>query len=80
MEQANILERTGTFQVVDFAPAETEPGYALNIAMVYQDALTRKRATQVCDQVTRLAGKDAVHCTQWEISRLNISVCSRTPS
>jgi hypothetical protein len=71
MEQTNILERTGTLDVVDFAPAETEPGYALNIAMVYQDALTRKWATQVCDQVTRLAGKDAVHCPQWEISRLN---------
>jgi hypothetical protein len=56
---------------VEFAPAETEPGYALNIALVYQDALTRKWATQVCDQVTRLAGKGAVHCTQWEISRLN---------
>jgi hypothetical protein len=71
MEQTNILERTGTLDVVDFAPAETEPGYALNIAMVYQDALTRKWATQVCDQVTRLAGKDAVHCAQWETSRLN---------
>ena len=71
MEQTNVLERTALAEVVDFAPAETEPGYALNIAMVYQDALTRKWATQVCDQVTRLAGKDAVHCTQWEISRLN---------
>lgn len=71
MEQTNILERTGTLDVVDFTPSETEPGYALNVAMVYQDALTRKWATQVCDQVTRLAGKDAVHCTQWEIRRLN---------
>ena len=71
MEQTNILERTAPLGVVDFAPSETEPGYALNVAMVYQDALTRKWATQVCDQVTRLAGKDAVHCTQWEISRLN---------
>ena len=71
MEQTNVLERTALAEVVDFAPAETEPVYALNIAMVYQDALTRKWATQVCDQVTRLAGKDAVHCTQWEISRLN---------
>ena len=71
MEQTNILERTAPSDVVDFAPSETEPGYALNIAMVYQDALTRKWAAQVCDQVTRLASKDAVHCTQWEISRLN---------
>ena len=71
MERTDILERTALAEVVDIAPAETEPGYALNIAMVYQDALTRKWATQVCDQVTRLAGKDAVHCPQWEISRLN---------
>ena len=71
MEQTNILERTAPLDVVDFDPSETEPGYALNVAMVYQDALTRKWATEVCDQVTRLAGKDAVHCSQWEISRLN---------
>jgi hypothetical protein len=71
MEQTNILERTAPLDVVDFAPSETEPGYALNVAMIYQDTLTWKWATQVCDQVTRLAGKDAVHCSQWEISRLN---------
>ena len=71
MEQTNILERTAPLDVVDFAPSETDPGYALNVAMVYQDALTRKWATEVCDQVTRLAGKNAVHCSQWEISRLN---------
>jgi hypothetical protein len=70
MEQTNILERTAPLDVVDFAPSETEPGYALNVAMVYQDTLTRKWATEICGQVTRLAGKDAVHCNQWEISRL----------
>ena len=68
MKQTNILERTTPLDELEFVPSETE--YALNVVLVYQDAPTRKWATQVCDQVTRLAGKDAVHCTQWEISRL----------
>jgi hypothetical protein len=69
MEQTDILERTTTPEEVEFAPPETE--YALNVALVYQDMPTRKWATQVCDQVTRLAGKDAVRCTGWEIGRLS---------
>jgi hypothetical protein len=68
MERTNILERTTPLGDLEFAPAETE--YALNVALVYQDAPTRNWANQVRDQVTRLAGKDAVRCTQWEISRL----------
>jgi hypothetical protein len=68
MEQKDILERTTPSDEVEFVPPETE--YALNIASVYQDAPTRKWAAQVCDQVTQLAGKDAVRCTWWEISRL----------
>jgi hypothetical protein len=68
MEQTNILERTTPLDELEFAPPETE--YALNVALVYQDIPTRKWATQVCDQVSRLAGKDAVCCTLWNISRL----------
>ena len=59
MEQTNILERTAPSNAVNFAESETHLGYALNVALVYQDALTRKWATEVCDQVTRLAGQDA---------------------
>jgi hypothetical protein len=69
MEQKNILERTAPSDEVESAPSKTE--CALNVALVYQDAPTRKWATQVCDQVSRLAGKDAVHCVSWEISRLS---------
>ena len=69
MEQTCILERTTPLDELEFVPSETE--HALNVAMVYQDAPTRKWATQVCDEVTRLAGKDAVHCAQWEVSRLS---------
>ena len=68
MEQKNILERTAPSDAMEFAPLETE--YGLNVALVYQDIPTRKWAAQVCDQVARLAGKDAVHCASWEISRL----------
>jgi hypothetical protein len=69
MKQTNIAERTKPSKEPEFAPPETE--YALNVALVYQDAPTRKWANQVCGQVTRLAGKDAVRCTWWDISRLN---------
>jgi hypothetical protein len=69
MEQNNILERTDPSDELEFAPPETE--YALNVVLVYQDAPTRKWATQVCDQVSSLAGKDAVRCTCWEIGRLS---------
>jgi hypothetical protein len=69
MERKNILERTKPSEEPEFVPPE--PEFALNVALVYQDAPTRKWATQVCDQVTRLAGKDAVRCTWWEISRLS---------
>jgi hypothetical protein len=68
MEQTNILERTTPLDEVEFAPPETE--YGLNVALVYQDIPTRKWATRVCDQVAQLAGKDAVHCSSWEINRL----------
>jgi len=69
MEQENIPERNGPSDEVKFTPPETE--YALNVALVYQDLPTRKWAIQVCDQVSWLAGKDAVHCTGWEIGRLS---------
>ncbi len=69
MEQTNILERSTPRDELEFVSSET--GYGLNVAVVYQDTPTWKWATQVCDHVTRLAGKDAVHSTWWEISRLS---------
>jgi hypothetical protein len=69
MEQTNILKRNTPSDEAEFVPPEAEN--ALNVALVYQDIPTRKWATQVCDQVTQLAGKDAVRCTWWEISRLS---------
>jgi hypothetical protein len=69
MEQTNILERTTPSGEAEFAPPEME--YALNVALVYQDAPTRKWANQVCDRVTQITGKDAVRCTWWDINRLS---------
>src|ERR1017187_6477518 len=69
MEPTNILERITSSRRVGFAPAETE--YALNVALLYQDTLTWEWAAQVCDQVTRLAGKGAVRCTRWELGQLS---------
>jgi len=68
MEQTNILERSTPLDELEFVPSET--GHGLNVAVVYQDTPTRKWATRVCGHVTRVAGKDAVHSTWWEISRL----------
>jgi len=68
MEQTNILEQSTPLDELEFVPSETE--YGLNVAVVYQDTPTRKWATQVCDHVKQVAGKDAVHSTWWEISRL----------
>ena len=68
MERADILGRRTPSDALKFEPSETENG--LNAVLVYQNPLTRKWADQVCDQVTRVAGKDAVRCNWWEISRL----------
>ena len=48
-----------------------QPANVLNVAVVYQDAPTRKWAAQVCDLVSRLIGKEAMHSTWWAISHLN---------
>ncbi len=70
MEQTNILERAAPAdEQLELASSETE--YALNVVLIYQDAPTRKWATQVCDHVSRLTGDDAVRCTRWDVSRLS---------
>jgi len=69
MQQTTILERTAPPDETGIARSKTES--ALNVALVYQDTPAREWAIQVCDQVTRLAGKDAVRSTEWEISRFS---------
>jgi hypothetical protein len=69
MGQTSILEWNALSEEAEFATPETE--FALKVALVYQDIPTWKWANQVCDQVSRLAGRDAVRCTMWDISRLS---------
>ena len=47
------------------APAITSPdaGYELNVAVVYQDALTRQWAGQVRELMAGVVGQDAIRCT-----------------
>jgi len=52
------------------AMAGRHSGYTLNIALVYQDALTRLWAGQVRDLMAEVAGPEAVHCTEWKIGDL----------
>ncbi len=54
------------------APAIASPNarYVLNVAIVYQDALTRQWAGQVRDLAARVIGPDAIRCTEWKIRDL----------
>jgi hypothetical protein len=45
-------------------------GYAVKVALVYQDALTRQWAGQVRDRIAEVAGPEALRCTEWQISNL----------
>jgi len=44
--------------------------YALNVALVYQDALTRQWAGQARDLMAAAVGLDAVRCSEWKIDDL----------
>jgi hypothetical protein len=45
-------------------------GYALNVALVYQDAPTRQWAAEVRDLMAEVVGHDAIHWTEWKIGDL----------
>jgi len=45
-------------------------GYALKVALVYQDALTRQWAVQVRDRMAEVAGPEAIRCTEWKVGDL----------
>ncbi len=48
-----------------------ETPYALNVAVVYQDLLTREWAAQVCDHAASLVGSESIHSTWWGLSRFH---------
>ena len=45
-------------------------GYKLNVAIVYQDVMTRQWVGQVRDLMAGVVGRDAIRCTEWKISDL----------
>src|ERR1022692_3507967 len=51
--------------------AQMNAGYALNVALVHQEAFTRQWAGQVRDLMAEVAGPDAVRYTEWKISDLS---------
>ncbi len=44
--------------------------YALNVALVYQDELTRQWAGQLRDRMAEVVGQEAIQCTEWKIGDL----------
>ena len=47
--------------------ARTDAGYALNVALVYQDAPTRQLAGQARESMAAVVGPDALRSTDWKI-------------
>ena len=54
----------------EVAISSPKAGYALNVAVVYQDAYTRQWAGRVRDLMAGVVGQDAIRCTEWKISDL----------
>ena len=44
--------------------------YVLNVALVYQDSVTQRRAQQVRELLAQTVDEDALSCTEWRIDRL----------
>jgi hypothetical protein len=67
-QQSSISGRSDTADGMQVAGPNH--GYAVNIALVYQDALTRQWAEQVREQLGEVVGEEAIHCTEWKIGDL----------
>ena len=53
------------------AVAALTENYVLNVAVVYDHESTRAWARETCDQISKLAGDDAVRCTWWRLADLS---------
>jgi hypothetical protein len=69
MQQTWLKSRNGMADGT--AIALMDGGYALNVALVCQDALTRQWAGRVRDRMAEAAGPEAVRCTEWKIGDLS---------
>ena len=68
IERTSLLVRTATLALAVNPQSRAE--YVLNVALVYQDTVTRLWAGQVRELLAKVVGEAAVTCTEWEIGAL----------
>src|SRR4029077_17430422 len=69
MTQTSVTKLNGRLEkLVSGLPGS---GYALNVALVYEDALTWKWAKNVFDRAEKLAGANVVRGTWWKLGELS---------
>lgn len=68
MQRTSVLELTGLDEAV---PPPASEGCALSVAVIYQDAPTKRWARQLCERVTRIVGQECVRITWWNIGDLS---------
>lgn len=69
MTQTSVTKLNGRLdKLVNGLPGA---GYALNVALVYEDALTWKWAKNIFDHVETVVGPNVIHGTWWNLSDLS---------
>jgi hypothetical protein len=71
MEQMTVLDQMAPAGEAGIALAGAD--YALSVAIVYRDALTRKWAEEVCARVTRSTSSEGIHTRSWRLGELSRS-------
>jgi hypothetical protein len=67
-ESPSLLGETSRSDKVTVASPQAD--YPLKVAVLYQDAPSRRRAARVCDQATELVGEESIQSTWWDLNRL----------
>lgn len=68
MQQSLIGGRRRTAEGTE--AAKPDGGYGVNVAVVYEDELTRQWGGQVRRRLGEVVGEEAVHCTEWKVTDL----------
>jgi hypothetical protein len=68
MHETLFKSRNGRANGTAFAGQDA--GYALKVALVYQDVLTQQWAEQLRERVAEVVGHEAIHSTGWRIGDL----------
>src|SRR5512142_721198 len=69
MKPSPSLEQIGSTEQSGSSQRETD--YVVNIALVYQDALTEQWASEIRESISHVAGPQAVRCHGWKFSELS---------